>query len=206
MHIGMSKDWTGNTQSVFKCLGSSHHTADERQPEDYYATDPKAAHLLLEVESFEGGGIWEPACGEKHLAMIFEERGYDVRSSDIVNRCGNEVLDFLSFENQELWHGHIITNPPYKSAVEFIYKALSLIPKGYKVAMFLKVTFLEGKSRKALFKEFPPKIIYVSSSRINCGKNGDFSGMRETGGSAIAYAWYVWEKGYKGNTIVKWIN
>lgn len=52
----MSKDWTGTTQSVFKCLGSSHHTADERQPEDYYATDPKAAHLLLEVESFEGGG------------------------------------------------------------------------------------------------------------------------------------------------------
>lgn len=201
----MSKDWTGDTHSVFKVLGSSHHTQQERQHEDYYATDPKAARLLLEVEDFDGC-IWEPACGEKHLSKVFEERGYDVRSSDIVDRCGNEVLDFLGIENIEMWRGHIITNPPYRYAVEFIYKALSLIPEGYKVAMFLKVTFLEGKSRKGLFKEFPPKVIYVSSSRINCGKNGDFSGMRETGGSAIAYAWYVWEKGYKGNTIVKWIN
>lgn len=51
----MSKDWTGNANSVYKCLGSSHHTDKERQREDYYATDPKAAHLLLEVESFGGG-------------------------------------------------------------------------------------------------------------------------------------------------------
>lgn len=116
------------------------------------------------------------------------------------------MFDFLGIENCDPWRGHIITNPPYKHAVEFIYKALSLIPEGYKVAMFLKVQFLEGKSRKRMFKEFPPKTIYVSSSRINCAKNGDFSGLREMGGSAVAYAWYVWEKGYKGNTIVKWIN
>lgn len=201
----MSKDWTGNTNSIFKCLGSSHHTDKERQREDYYATDPKAAHLLLDVEIFEGK-IWEPACGEKHLAKVFEDRGYSVRSSDIVDRCGNEVFDFLGIENCKPWKGDIVTNPPYKYAVEFIYKALSLITEGNKVAMFLKVQFLEGKSRKRLFKEFPPKTIYVSSSRINCAKNGDFSGMRTTGGSAVAYAWYVWEKGYKGDTIVKWIN
>lgn len=24
--------------------------------------------------------------------------------------------------------------------------------------------------------------------------------------SAVAYAWYVWEKGYQGDTVVKWIN
>lgn len=34
-------------------------------------------------------------------------------------------------------------------------------------------------------------------------KNGDFE---STTSSAVAYAWYVWQKGYKGNTIVKWIN
>lgn len=72
--------------------------------------------------------------------------------------------------------------------------------------MFLKVQFLEGKERKRLFADFPPKVIYVSSSRIMCAKNGEFEKMREGGGSAVAYAWYVWEKGYKGNTIIKWIN
>lgn len=70
----MSKDWTGNTQSVFKCLGSSHHTADDRQPEDYYATDPKAAHLLLEVESFEGGGFGSPHAERNTLPRFLRRR------------------------------------------------------------------------------------------------------------------------------------
>lgn len=200
----MAKDWTGNTNSVFKCLASSHHSSAERQCEDYYATDPKAAHLLMDVEPTLTN-IWECACGEMHLANVFAEYGVLGRASDLANRCGNEVWDFLSLDTLD-WKGDIATNPPYKYAQEFIEKAISIISEGHKVCMFLKVTFLEGKRRKKLFKEFPPKTIYVSSSRINCAKNGAFEGMRETGGSAVAYAWYVWEKGYKGDTIVKWIN
>lgn len=199
-----NKDWSGNQNSIFKTLGASNHTDKERQNEDYYATDPIAAKLLLEVETFDKN-IWECACGEKHLSKIFEENGYNVRSSDIVDRCGNEVYDFLSNDNKS-WNGDIITNPPYKYAVDFVYKAMSIINDGNKVAMFLKVQFLEGKSRKELFKKYPPKVVYVSSSRIMCAKNGDFKKMQEGGGSAVAYAWYVWEKGYKGDTIIKWIN
>ena len=33
--------------------------------------------------------------------------------------------------------------------------------------------------------------------------NGDFDVLN---GSATAYAWFVWEKGYKGETVVKWFN
>lgn len=72
--------------------------------------------------------------------------------------------------------------------------------------MFLKLQFLEGKERRKLYDEYPPKVVYVSSSRILCAKNGDFEKMVEGGGSAVAYAWFVWEKGYKGDTIIKWIN
>ena len=199
-----NKDWKGNSKSTYITLGASNHTDKERQHEDYYATDPIEAELLLEVETFNKN-VWECACGEKHLYKVFEDKGYNVRSSDIVDRCGNEVFDFLSIENQE-WDGDIVTNPPYKYAVDFIYKSLQIIPTGNKMAMFLKVQFLEGKERKRLFQSFPPKVIYVSSSRILCAKNAEFERMREGGGSAVAYAWYVWEKGYKGDTIVKWIN
>lgn len=123
-----------------------------------------------------------------------------------LNACINCVyFDFLSKDNIK-WDGNIITNPPYKFATDFIYKALSIIRDGDKVAMFLKVQFLEGKSRKKLFTDFPPKVIYVSSSRIMCAKNAKFIEMIEGGGSAVAYAWYVWEKGFNGDTIVKWIN
>ena len=201
----MSKDWIGNGNSVFKALAASNHSTTERQPEDYYATEPRAAELLLENESFDGP-IWECACGEKHLSNVFTNwGGYDVRSSDLYDRCGNEVFDFLSIENTH-WDGNIITNPPYKFALDFVYKALQIVPDGKKVCMFLKIQFLEGKARRELFRSHPPKVVYVSSSRLLCAPNGDFEHATKNGGSAVAYAWFVWEKGFKGDTIVKWIN
>jgi len=72
--------------------------------------------------------------------------------------------------------------------------------------MFLKLTFLEGKKRRKLFDSGCLKTLYVSSSRILCAKNGDFERMKAGGGSAVAYGWYEFEKGYKGNPIIKWIN
>lgn len=83
---------------------------------------------------------------------------------------------------------------------------MTLIDPGHKVAMFLKLQFLEGKERRELFKKWPPKVVYVSSSRIACAKNGQFDKDGKKASSAVAYAWYVWEKGYTGDTVVKWIN
>jgi hypothetical protein len=195
-------DWNGNSRTTYVQLGASNHSDKIRQREDFYATDPKAAEWLLKVEHFDNN-IWECACGKKHLSGVFERHGYCVRSSDIIDRCGNEVYDFLSMGNNE-WNGDIITNPPFSFAQEFIEKALMIIPKGNKVAMFLKLQFLEGKARKELYRIAPPKTVYVFSSRINCAMNGDFGSCTTT--SAIAYAWYVWEKGFKGITSLKWIS
>lgn len=195
------KDWTGNKNSIYSCLGASNHTIEDRQEEDYYATDPIAADLLLNEEVFNNK-IWECACGEGHLSKIFIKKLYNTKSTDIIDRGFGDVYDFLSIKNNN-WDGDIITNPPYKFATEFIEKALDIIPTGNKVAMFLKLTFLEGKKRKKLFEKNPPKVIYVSSSRIQCAKNGDFSNI---GSSAVAYGWYVWEKGFQGDPIIKWIN
>lgn len=112
-------------------------------------------------------------------------------------------VDFLSLQVDESWDGDIITNPPYKYAREFVEAALGVVLPGGKVAMFLKLQFMEGQARKSLFLNSPPRTIYVSSSRLVCAKNGEFD---KTNGSAVAYAWYVWEKGFAGTTGVKWIN
>lgn len=199
------KDWKGNANSIYKTLGASNHTDKERQSEDYYATTPKAAELLLGLETFSKN-IWECACGEGHLSKVFQKAGYSVMSTDLVDRgFGEPGINFLSIDNY-VWDGDIITNPPYKYGREFVEKSLQLIPKGNKVAMFLKLQFMEGKARKKLFLENPPKTIYVSSSRLMCAKNGQFDDMIAGGGSAVAYAWYIWEKGFKGTTEVKWFN
>lgn len=203
----VKKDWTGNSNSIWKTLGASNHTDKERQIEDYYATDPIAAELLLQIEDLDKNiPIWECSAGENHLANVFKENGYTVRTSDIIKRTETtEVLDFLSDEVTD-WNGNIITNPPYSLASKFVEKAMSIIHNGNKCIMFLKLQFMEGKTRKKLFEKYPPKTIWVSSSRIMCAKNGDFQKMRDGGGSAVAYAFYVWEKGYKGDTVVKWFN
>jgi hypothetical protein len=200
----MSKDWKGNSNSIYITLGASNHTDKERENDDFYATEPKATKLLCDVEKFEHP-IWECACGKGHMSEVLLECGYQVYSSDLIDRGYGAQVDFLQATTKDLqWD--IITNPPYKYAKEFIDKALEIVADGCKIAMFLKIQFLEGKGRKILFTENPPKTIYVSSSRLLCAKNAEFEKMIEGGGSAVAYAWYIWEKGYKGNTTIKWIN
>lgn len=191
-------DWVGNLQSVAGCLGASNHSAGEREINDYYATDPKAIKFLIELEQLNHN-IWECACGEGHLAKPLIEAGFNVRCTDLIDRgFGQGGIDFLMCS--DMFDGDIITNPPYKYAQKFVEHALELVPDGNKVCMFLKVTFLEGQSRKILFEKDPPKRVWISSSRLRCGKNGIF----ET--AMIAYAWYIWEKGYHGTTELKWFN
>lgn len=197
----MTKDWTGGAAAVFKTLGASNHADGERQRDDYYATEPKATEWLCRLEQFDGR-ILEPSCGEGHMSEVLKEAGYDVVSRDLVDRGYGEVADFLAIDNVG-FDGNIVTNPPYKFAQKFVEKALSIIPKGKKVAMFLKLTFLEGKARRALFKSSPPCRIWVSSSRLKCAMNGDFNAFE---GSATAYALFVWEKGFHGDTKIKWFN
>lgn len=196
------QDWTGNHKSTFSTLGASSHSAGERAEHDYYATEPKATELLLQEETFSEK-IWECACGEGHMAEVFRAHGYDVKSTDLVDRgYGTGGVDFLLVE--EKFDGDIVTNPPYKYAKEFVENALDVVTDGHKVAMFVKLTFLETKGRKQLFITNPPKTVYVSASRLHCWKNGDEKAS--AGNNAVAYIWVIWEKGHKGTTEVKWIN
>ena len=191
------------SKKVFATLGSSNHVPEEREAFDYYATDPKAVEMLLELEQF-APVIWEPACGEGHISKVLQAHGYQVISTDLVYRgFGDpEPLDFLK-ETLDGFEGDIITNPPYSTGLEFVQRALESIRPGGKVAMFLKVQFLEGQKRGAFFKDTPPRTVYISRSRLSCAKNGDFERFPD---SAIAYAWYVWEKGFTGDPVIKWFN
>ena len=198
----MINDWSGNKYSVHTCNGNRNYATIERESNDYYATDPIAAIELIKLEP-DLQNVWECACGEGHIAKVFSSEGKLGYASDLVNRgYGSHNIDFLS-NNPFYWEGDIVTNPPYKFALEFVQKALDIIPIGRKVCMFLKLTFLEGKVRKTFFKQNPPKVVYVSSSRIKCAKNGEFLAVSS---SAVAYAWFVWEKGYTGIPIIKWFN
>lgn len=181
-------------------LGASNHTEKERQVDDYYATEPKAVELLLEREHFSNK-ILEPMCGGGHISEVLKAHGYNVVSTDKTNYGYGSVKDLFDYT---FFDGDIISNPPYKQALECIKHCLDIVDNGSKVAMFLKIQFLEGKQRGEFYKDNPPKFIYVARRRLNCAMNGDFETYDKN--SAIAYAWFVWEKGYKGEPMIRWIN
>lgn len=192
----MASDW------MARALGASNHTTEDRAEYDYYSTDPHAAELLLDLEPFLCNSIWECACGENALADVFARAGKRVRCSDIVvRRDGVEQLDFLSC-HKPMAMTDIVTNPPYKYAREFVERALELVEPGRYVCMFLKLSFLEGKGRRALFDSQPPIRVWVSSSRLTCYKDG----VVQNYSSPAAYAWFVWKKGWRGPTTLGWFN
>ena len=185
---------------TYVCLGARNYAKTDRHKEDFYATEAKATKLLCDVEQFNNK-ILEPCCGQGHMSEVLKSNGYSVTSYDLVDRGYGDIKDFFSLTH---WDGDIITNPPYKNVLNYVKHAIDIVDDGAKVAMLLKVLFLEGKERGKYMLENPPKYIYVFSGRIKCAINGDFDAINN--GGALAFAWFVWEKGFKGEPKVRWLN
>lgn len=182
--------------------GCTNHSGNFREKNDYYATPFIATKKLLECETFSKK-IYEPFVGGGHISMVLEKNGFDVRNSDLIDRGfhDTEIIDFLSCDESPI-NADIISNPPYKYVMDCWIKACKRITEGHKVAYMLKLTFLEGKERRKMFEEYPPSRIHVFSSRVTCALNGEFNKYKA---SAIAYAWFVYEKGNKKHPVVDWI-
>lgn len=201
-------NWKCGNRNVYAVLGASNHVNTERVENDYYATPPEALDYLME-KGLLPHNIWEPACGEGHLSKRLEEHGYNVVSTDLVDRgYGMGDVDFLKTKDlPKDFKGDtkcILTNPPYKVANDFVLHSLELLDPGDKVYMFLRTGLVDGKKRKKLlFDRYPPKTIYQISDRIKCARNGDFGSINY--GGAVPFAWFEWEVGYKEETKFVWI-
>ena len=166
-----------------------------REKNDFYATPKESTEKLLNVVTFRGK-IYEPCCGQGHISKVLIKHGYKVFSSDLVDRgYGTPRVDFL-METQK--HDNIVTNPPFKNALEFAERALEL--SRYKVALLLKLSFLEGVARRNFFKSYPPEKVWVFSQRQALMKNGE-----PHSGGMLALAWFVWSKGNIESPTIGWV-
>lgn len=172
-----------------------------RVEDDFYATPEEATEALFEVETFNGN-IYEPACGNGMMSEVIKKYNH-CYSSDLVDRnYGQPNTDFLSANWTTV--DNIVTNPPFNLFQEFAEKALELSKN--KVALFGKIQALEGQKRATFMENSPLKTVYVFKKRINPLRNG--SPVDENGkpwASTMAFAWYVWEKGYTGKPTIEWI-
>lgn len=188
------------SEQAMRMVGTNNN--QERAKDDFYKTPPKATKALLKKEDFEGD-IWEPACGDGAISKVLEEYGYDVLSTDLVDRgYGQGGKDFLKDDlfSDSFKYDNIVTNPPFKKGLEFVKQAKR--SACHKIAFLLKTLFLESKSRYEMFqdKEFPLKTVYQFSKRINPHKKGE-----EVSSGTMAFAWFVWDKSYSGKPQIEWI-
>jgi len=194
-----------NTLSGDKLAGGNPKNG--RVEYDFYATNPQALESLLQRETFDFSKFLEPCVGQGHLVNVIKPQIKNGTYLDIVNRgySNTEVCDFLNWKTNQTFTS-IITNPPYSLAKEFLEKSMEVLEESGRVAMFLKIQFLEGVKRIEMFKKYPPKYIYVFSKRMATWNNGKpLNEENKKWATTMCHAWFVWEKGNQDEPIVRWL-
>ena len=152
------------------------------------------------MEEF-AGLIWEPACGAGAISEVLIEHGHNVVSTDLVARgYGTGGIDFLLEWQPRA--PNIITNPPYKLALEFARHALALTTG--KVALLLRLaSSFESQARQAFFASDPPARVWVFGRRLPMMHRDGWRGRKAW--SAIPHAWFVWDRGHNGPPTIGWL-
>lgn len=179
--------------------------APHRAAFEFYPTPPEATRALLSVEAFNGP-VWEPACGEGHIANVLTTAGHDVVSTDLAT-CwgfGEGGRDFL--HERTALAPHIVTNPPYGRGLAdaFVKHALELTkPTGGTVAMLLAIQSLAHPMRHGFWTGHPPAVIYALDD-CQCWPYGD-PAKATTAIGKQRYCWVVW-KPHSGPTQFRWLS
>ena len=174
-----------------------------RAENDFYATHKDSTKALLKVEEILYPAL-EPACGEGHISRLLDEN--NTHSFDLIDRgYGRSGIDFLTHTFELNIFETVITNPPFALFQEFVEKALEVAEK--KVIMFGKLQALEGIKRATYLETTPLRTVYVFKKRQQLLPNGkDFKELTgKKSANTMAFAWFVWEIGYTGSPIIKWI-
>jgi hypothetical protein len=187
----MSKESTQRAQSIV-----GYHP--EGRPEnDFYPTPEIGTDGLLDREPLSEW-VWEPACGDGAMSRVIERRGYHVFSSDIQPRGYGMYADFLACGKLEA--PTIVTNPPFTIAMQFAQHSLDL--GATKVCLLCKLAFLEGQDRARWLEQSPLKKVWVFKKRLTLYRDG----VKLKNGGMIAFAWFIWQRGWENESpTLGWI-
>lgn len=171
----------------------------DREKDDFYATPHSAIAQLLAVEPFTTE-VWQPACGDGAISKVLESQGHIVYSTDLVDR-GYGLGGVNFFTETSLFSGDVVTNPPFKLGTEFVRHALG-VTQG-KVAMLLKIGFLEGPTKADLHAKLSR--VWVIRRRVTFLKNGKTFSRSNGKGGIHTYAWFIWDHETTGPTKIGWL-
>ncbi len=137
-----------------------------------------------------GGDIKNPMSYPTSIKLQFPNA--DIETIDIRSDSNANIkTDYINYK-LDYKPDIIITNPPFNQALNIIKKALNDINDGGYVIMLLRLNFLEGKSRFDFWKNNMPEWVFVHHKRMSFTNKGTDS---------VAYAHYIWRKGYNPEYI-----
>lgn len=172
----------------------------EREADDFYPTPPEPTRAFLHAEIDrlrDFPCIWEPAAGDGAMSREMESLGFKVQKSDLVDRgCGAMVASFYDFTSGPR---AIVTNPPFAECNKdpgWIRHAIERCGVEY-MALLLPINWVGASGRAALWARYPPARIYVMRWRI------DFTGQ---GAPPMLNGWFVWDKTWKGETVLRMLD
>ena len=184
---------------------------DRREPPtalDYFPTPPWVTralfwHVLPSLGVKTIGSVWEPACGEGHMAAVIAEFAEEpVIASDIFDghAYGIAPIDFV-YDSPLVKADWVITHPPFDLACDFTLRALDLATEG--VAMLIQTQWMDSMEQyERLFRDRPPTIYAPFVERVPMVK-GRWDPDAST---ATSYAWFVWRHLDRGRpTRISWI-
>jgi hypothetical protein len=97
---------------------------------------------------------------------------------------------------------NVVTNPPYKLALEFAQHAVVL--SSGKVALLVRLQWLASARRRPFFANSPFARIWLFSRRLPLMHRDGWEGPRAS--SAIDHCWCVWEHGHRGTVTLDWLD
>ena len=161
--------------------------------DDLYDTSPVAVRALMKVERLPLV-IWEPCCGTGNIVEELRHAGHQVIATDLNARgCpDSSIRDFLAPAPRHRCDA-IVTNPPFRLAEQFICTGLERAPL---VIVLLRLAFLESTRRSYLLDEGCLARVHVFANRLPMMHRDGWNGRRAS--SAIAFAWFVFDRGYNG--------
>ena len=159
----------------------------ERHEADFYPTPWEATQALIDTDLIPQGTVWEPACGDGAISKVLKVNGFNVISSDLRETGYGTQMDFLAATPNHCSPQSIITNPPFKHAVQFIERSMHYQPAC--VAMLVKSQYWHSMRRTGLFEEHPPAYILALNWRP------DFCGGARGNSPTMDMIWTVWLRG-----------
>jgi hypothetical protein len=179
-----------------------HLSGYQRKSRDFYATPAWVTGALLSHVRFRGP-IWEPCCGDGAMSSVLSAHGYQVVSTDIVNRgFGPPGVDVLEAQTVPRRCASIITNPPYgdtgsqsgqsRSAaamLHFLRHALRLTETVQgQLALLVRLNWIAGRRAATIMAAAPFAATIILSKRIQWFDMGE-----QTNTAQHHHAWIVFD-------------